>query len=124
MLVCDLEGEREATNKAELDHALMKRYGSGVNHFQLSLDRSQCLRDSVLRRWVDKFRQDRHRRRGDKTIPLSQQSPEQVFEMLGAYVGDHLFVCATFTLPKSAAISSMIQVRNASICGRARSSRR
>ena len=40
MLVCDLEGEREATNKAELGHALMKRHDSGVNHFHLTLDRS------------------------------------------------------------------------------------
>jgi hypothetical protein len=34
MLVCDLEGEREAASEAELEHALMKRYGSGVNHFR------------------------------------------------------------------------------------------
>ena len=41
MLVCDLEGEREATNKAELDHALMKRYDSGMNYFYLVLDGSE-----------------------------------------------------------------------------------
>jgi hypothetical protein len=37
MLVCDLAGQRETTNKAELNHALMKRHGSGVNHFRLFL---------------------------------------------------------------------------------------
>ncbi len=41
MLVSDLEGEYAATSKAELDHALAKRYGSGVNHFHLGLDGSQ-----------------------------------------------------------------------------------
>jgi hypothetical protein len=40
MLVCDLEDEREAKNNAELEHALMKRYGSGVNHFRLFRDSS------------------------------------------------------------------------------------
>jgi hypothetical protein len=41
MLVCDLEREHEAKNDAELEHALMKRYGSGVNHFRLFRDRGE-----------------------------------------------------------------------------------
>lgn len=41
MLVCDLEGEREATSSAELEHALMKRYDSDMNHFRLFRDRSE-----------------------------------------------------------------------------------
>jgi hypothetical protein len=38
MLVCDLEGQCEARNSAELEQALMKRCGSGANHFRLFRD--------------------------------------------------------------------------------------
>ena len=41
MRVCDLEGECEAKTNAELEDALMKRYGSGVNHFRLFRDRGE-----------------------------------------------------------------------------------